>query len=125
MKKHFTNPETGVSYTLHGDYYLPDLVLPDADIRPIGIYGRRHGEYLKEHCRRVYMELLTSGRLHSYLADIDEQAHERLEFLVKQMAEQEGVTEVLKAEDQLLWVQRMNNIRNRAMEVVNSEIIIG
>ena len=123
MEKHITNEETGISYTFHDDYYLPDLVLPDADDRPIGIYGRRHGEYLKQHRRVVYTELLTTGKMHSYLADIDEQARGRLELLVRQMAEQSGVTEALKAENQILWVQKMNNIRNRALEIVNSEII--
>ena len=123
MKKHITDEKTGISYTLQGDYYLPDLALPDSDDRPIGIYGRRHGEYLKQNCRVIYTELLTTGKLHSYLADIDEQAWDRLQLLVKQMAAQDGVTETLKAENQMLWVGKMNNIRNRAMEVVNSEII--
>ena len=123
MEKHITNQETGISYTLHGDYYLPDLALPKTDIRTNGIYGRRHGECLKQNRRVVYTELLTSGKLHSYLADIDEQARERIELLVKQMAEQEDVTEILKAENQMLWVKKMNNIRNRAMEIVNSELI--
>jgi ribonuclease HII len=123
MEKHIKNEKTGISYTLHGNYYLPDLVLPDTDNRLIGIYGKRHSKYLKQNRRVVYTELLTSGKLHSYLADIDEQACERLELLVKQMAEQEGVTERLKAENQLLWIQKMSNIRNRAIEIVNNEII--
>ena len=123
MKKHMTNEETGINNTLHGEYYLPYLALPDMDNRPIGNYGRRHGEYLKQNRCVVCTELLTTGKLHSYLADLDEQARGRLELLVRQMAEQNGVTEALKAENQMLWVQKMNNIRNRAREIVNSEII--
>ena len=124
MGKQFTDEKTGISYTLQGDYYLPDLVLPeDAETRPIGIYGERHSRFLKTHRRVVYTELLTSGRLHSYLADIDEQARERFDLLVCQMAATEGITEQLKAENQLLWVKSMNNIRNHAAEIVDSEII--
>jgi len=123
MEKHITNNETGFSYTLHDDYYLPDLSLPDTDNRSTGIYGRLHGEYLKQNRPLDYTEFLTSGKLHSYLADIDERARERFELLTKQMAEQESVTETLKAQNQILWVKKMNNIHNRAMEIVNSEII--
>ena len=124
MKKQFTDEKTGISYTLHGDYYLPDIVLTnDPETRQIGIYGERHRRFLKAHQRVVYTELLISGKLHTYLADIDEQAQARFELLMKQMAEKESVTEELKAENQMLWVQRMNSIRNRAMEIVNSEII--
>ena len=125
MKKHFTDAKTGIGYTLQeGDYYLPDLALSEEmETRSIGIYGERHRSYLKTHRKVVYTELLTSGRLHSYLADINEQAQERFDLLVKQMAEKEGITEKLKSEHQLLWVKRMNSIRNRAMENVNAEII--
>jgi len=124
MQKQFTDEKTGISYTLQGDYYLPDLTLPEeTETRSIGIYGERHRRYLKTHRKVVYTELLTSGRLHSYLADINEQVQERFDLLVKQMAEQEGVTEKLKAENQMEWVGRMNNIRNQAMEIVNDEII--
>ena len=124
MKKQFADEKTGISYTLQGEYYLPDLALPEeTETRSIGIYGEPHRRYLKAHRKVVYTELLTSGRLQSYLADINEQAHERFDLLVKQMAEKEGLTEKLKAENQLLWVKRMNNIRNRAMENVNNEII--
>jgi len=113
-----------ITYTKHSDYYLPDLVLPeDGETRPVGIYGERHYRYLKEYCKIQYLNLLTSGKLHSYLADINEQARERFEFLVEQMAEVESVTEELKAENQMEWVGKMNNIRNRAMEIVNKEII--
>lgn len=123
MEKHTINEQTGIQYTLVGDYYLPDLAMPNEDVPPIGVYGRRHGDYLKQNRRVFYTELLTSGKLHSYLADIDEQAREQLELIVKQMAEQEGVTEELKAENQMMWVQDMNSIRNRAEEIVLSEII--
>ena len=103
---------------------MPDIILQEeTETRPIGVYGQRHGRFLKTYKKVVYTELLTSCKLHTYLADIDEQAHERFEFLVKQIAEKEGVTEKLKAENQMLWVQRMNNIRNRAMKIVNAEII--
>ena len=113
-----------LTYTKHSDYYLPDLALPeDTEKRSIGIYGQRHRQYLKTHRKVVYTQLLTSGRLYSYLADIDEQARERLNLLVKQMAEQQGVTEQLKAENQMEWVGRMNNIRQGATEIVNTEII--
>ena len=126
MKKQFTEEKTGISYTLQGEYYLPDLALPEEkETRSIGIHGERHRRYLKTHRKVVYTELLTSGRLQSYLADINEQAQERFDLLVKQMAEQEGITEKLKAENQLLWVKRMNSIRNRAMENVNDEIVYG
>ena len=123
MEKHMINEETGIRYTLVGGYYLPDLALPDEDVHPIGVYGRRHGDYLKHNRRAVYTELLTSGKLHSYLADVDEQARAQLELIVSQMAEQEGVNETLKAENQILWVQKMNSIRNRAEEIVNNEVV--
>ena len=123
MEKHITNEETGISYTLDSDYYMPDLALPDSGDCQIGVFGKQHGDYLKKNHRIVYAELLTTGKLHSYLADIDEQARERLELLVKQMTAQEGVTETLKAENQMLWVQKMNNIRNQAMEIVRDELV--
>ena len=109
MEKQFTDEKTGISYTLHGDYYLPNLVLPEeTEARSIGIYGERHKRYLKNNRKIIYSNLLCAGKLHTYLADINEQVQERLEVLMKQMAEKEGVTEKLKAENQMLWVQRMN-----------------
>lgn len=124
MEKHITDEKTGISYTLQGDYYLPDIVLPeDTETRPIGLYGELHRRYLKEFKKVVYVELLYSGRLHSYLADINEQAKERFECLVKQLAEKEGVTEKLKVKNQMEWVGRMNNIRDRAEEIVMNELI--
>ena len=116
--------EMGGTYTQVGDYLLPDLKLPEEEEQqPIGVWGQRHRRYLKEHRRATYAALFTGGKLNSYLADIDRQAEERFLRLVKQMAEAEGITETLKANDPMEWVGRMNNIRNKAMEIVNSELI--
>lgn len=115
--------EMGGTYTQVGDYLLPDLKLPEEEQQPIGVWGQRHRRYLKEHRRATYATLLTSSKLNGYLADIDRQAEELFSRLVKKMAEAEGITEHLKADNQMEWVRRMNNIRNRAMEIVNSELI--
>ena len=115
--------EMGGTYTQVGDYLLPNLELPEEEQQPIGVWGQRHRRYLKEHRRATYATLLTRGKLNGYLADIDRQAEEMFLRLVKQMATSEGITETLKAADPMEWVGRMNNIRNRAMEIVNSEII--
>ena len=115
--------EMGGTYTQVGDYLLPDLKLPEEEQQPIGVWGQRHRRYLKEHRRATYATLLTSGKLNSYLADIDRQAEEMFSRLVKQLSEKEGVTETLKAENQMLWVQKMNNLRNAATEIVSSELI--
>lgn len=123
MKKHILDEKTGISYTLHGDYYLPDLALPAEKEKPIGIWGRKHLHYLKEHKRLVYLNLLTSGRLNEYLASVDKQAEDMFFWLVKEYADRQGVTEQLKAENQLLRVQKMNNIRACMREVVEREII--
>lgn len=123
MEKQIYNEQTGIGYTLQGDYYLPDLTLPEQEDKPIGLWGQRHARHLKQNHKVLYMNLLTSGKLNSYLADIDEQAENMFSRLVKQMAEREGVTEQLKADDQMEWVARMNNIRSRATEIVNNEII--
>ena len=114
--------EMGGTYTQVGDYFLPDLKLPE-EAKPIGVWGQRHKRYLKEHKRATYTTLLTSGNLNSYLADIDEQAEEMFSRLVKQMTEREGVTEQLKADNQMKWVAQMNNIRSKAAEIVNHNII--
>jgi hypothetical protein len=114
--------EMGGTYTQVGDYFLPDLKLPE-EAKPIGVWGQRHKRYLKEHKRATYTTLLTSGNLNSYLADIDEQAEEMFSRLVKQMTEREGVTEQLKADNQIKWVAQMNNIRSKAAEIVNHNII--
>ena len=124
MEKHIYNEQTGISYTLHGDYYLPDLALSDEEKGvEIGVWGQRHFRYIKQHRKVLYLNLLTSGKLNGHLADIDKQAEDMLSRLVKQMAEREGVTEQLKADNQMEWVTRMNNIRSRAIEVVNTDII--
>ena len=115
--------EMGGTYTQVGDYLLPDLKLPQEEQQPIGVWGQRHRRYLKEHHRATYATLLTSGKLNGYLADIDRRAEKMFSRLVKQMAEAEGVTEQLKADNQMEWVGRMNSIRSRAMEIVNSELI--
>lgn len=115
--------EMGGTYVRQADYFIPCLTLPAEKEQPIGLFGRRHKRYLQEHKRATYTTLLTSGKLNSYLAEIDEQAEELFFRLVKQMAEREGVTEQLKAGNQLEWVQKMNSIRNRAVEIVNTELI--
>ncbi len=116
--------EMGGAYVRQGDYNLPCLSLPaEKENKPIGVWGRRHLRYLKQHRKVLYTSLLTSGKLNSYLGDIDEQAEAMFLRLVKQMAECEGVTEQLKEENQMEWVGRMNNIRSRAAEIVNAELI--
>ena len=123
MGKRIYDEKNGLWYELQGDYYLPCLSLPEEEQKLVGIWGQRHLRYIKEHKRTLYANLLTSCQLNSYLADIDEQAEEMFSRLVKQLAEKENVTEKLKAENQMLWVQKMNNIRSRAIEVVNTELI--
>lgn len=116
--------EMGGTYARQGDYLLPCLFLPaEKENKPIGVWGQRHLRYLKQHRKAFYTNLLTSGKLNSYLADIDKQAEDMFLRLVKQMAEREGVSEQLKADHQIEWVGQMNNIRNRAMEIVNHEVI--
>lgn len=115
--------EMGGTYTQVRDYLLPDLKPLEEEQQSIGVWGQHHRRYLKEHWQATYATLLASSKLNSYLADIDRQAEEMFLRLVKQMLETEGVTEKLKADDQMAWVGRMNNIRNRAMEIVNSELI--
>ena len=114
--------ENGIDYILVGDYYIPDLKLPEED-RPIGRFGRLHREYLKQEHPARYSSLILTGKLWTYLADLNEQAEERLDLIIEQMKAAEGVTEELKARNQLEWVGRMNNIRNRAEEIINSELI--
>ena len=115
--------EMGGTYVRQGDYYLPCLSLPEEEQKSVGIWGQRHLRYIKEHKRAFYANLLTSCKLNSYLADIDKQAEKMFSRLVKQLAEKENVTEKLKAKNQILWVQKMNDIRNRATEIINTEII--
>ena len=125
MEKHIYNEHTGISYTLQGDYYLPDLALSDEEEQSIGLWGQRHLRYIKQHRKVLYLNLLTSGKLNGYLADINKQAEDMLSRLVEQMAEREGVTEERKANSQMEWVARRNNIRSRATETVNHDIIYG
>ena len=122
MEKYITDERTGLKYELVGDYYL--IAGDDEpEQEPIGIWGQRHLRYLKEHRRVRYANLLTIGKLNDYLADLNEQTEALFSRLVKQLSEKEGVTEALKAENQMLWVQRMNNIRSATMEIVSSELI--
>ena len=123
MDRRIYNEQTGISYTLQGDYYLPDLTLPEQEDKPIGLWGQRHLRYIKQYHKVRYINLLTSGKLNEHLADLDKQAEDMFFLLVKQMAECEGVTEQLKADNQMEWVVRMNNIRSRATEIVNHYII--
>lgn len=122
MKKNYTDEKTGIDYTLVCDVYLPNLVSTDTNY-PIGIWGQRHREYLKENHKLRYYNLLTSGKLNSYLHDVDVRAKDMYDTLIKQLAENEGITEQQKAENQMFWVQQMNNIANHAREIVNIEII--
>ena len=112
-----------ITYTMQGDYFLPNLTLPEQKTRDIGIWGQRHKRYLLNHHKVRYYNLLTSCKLTDYLAGINEQAENMYQSLIKQLAEKEGVTEQLKAENPMLWVQKMNNIHNRVTEIVNNEII--
>ena len=115
--------EMGGTYIRQGDYLIPCLTLPEEEQRFIGVWGQRHKRYLKEHRRAVYITLLTSGRLNSYLGDIEEQAQERFERIVEQMKQAQGITEQLKAKNQMEWVGRMNNVQACAREIVNKEMI--
>ena len=123
MEKYIFNEQTGIGYTLQGDYYLSDLASPDEKEQHIGIWGQRHLRYLKQHHKVLYYNLLTSGKLNDYLIDIDKQAEDMFSRLVKQMAEREGVSEQLKANSPMEWVRKTNNIRNRATEIVNNDLI--
>lgn len=122
MKKYITDENTGISYTLVGDVYIPNLVSTDTNYK-IGYWGRKHKEYIKQYKPAFYTILLTQCKLNSYLHDVDLRATEMYDTLVKQLVKQEGVTEKLKATDMMLWIQKMNNICNRAMEIVNAELI--
>ena len=123
MDKYIYDDKNGLWYELQGDYYIPCLILPAEKEQPIGLWGQRHLRYLKEYRRATYITLLTSGRLNDYLADIDRQAQKRLFLLTKQIAEQENVNEQLKANNAMLWVQKMNEIQSRVRDMIFSEII--
>ena len=123
MEKFIYDEKNGLWYELQGDYYLPCLKLSEGEQQPVGLWGQRHLRYIKQNRKVLYTNLLTSGKLNGYLSDLDKQAEDMFSRLVKQMAEREGVTEKLKAENQMEWVGRMNNIRSRAKEVINNELI--
>lgn len=123
MEKYKYNESNGLWYELQGNYYLPCLKLPEEEQVHIGIWGQRHLNYLRENKRVLLSGLQLSGKLNSYLADIDSQADKMFERLVKQMAKADGITEQLKSDNQMEWVARMNNIRSRAIEITNSELI--
>lgn len=124
MDKYIYDNSNGLWYELQGDYYIPCLVLPsEKEERHIGIWGHRHLRYIREHKKVFYTDLLISGKLQSYLADVEEQAQELFDRLMKQRAEREGITETLKAENQMLWVGRMNALRSAVTETVNTEVI--
>ena len=125
MEKYIYDNSNGLWYELHGDYYLPCLVIPEEEIHTIGVWGRKHQQYLKEYRPILYSDLVLSGRLYSYLADIDTQARNKLNLIVKQLAEKEDIDECLKAQDQLAWVRAMNNIRNCAEKIVLNELNYG
>ena len=123
MEKVIYDEKNGLWYELQGDYYIPCLKSPEEEQQPIGVWGQRHLRYIKQNSKVLYLNLLTSGKLNGYLADIDKQAEDMLSRLVNQMAECEGVTEQLKADNQMQWVGLMNNIRQTATEIVNAELI--
>ncbi len=122
MKKYITDEKTDINYTLVGEVYIPNLISTDTNYE-IGQWGKRHADYLKEHKKSHYTTLLTTGKLNSYLHDIDVRATEMYDILVKQLADNQGITEQLKTDDMMTWVQSMNNIANQAREIVNNEII--
>lgn len=125
MKKHIYDENNGLWYELIGDYYIPVLTLSSEEQRPIGKWGRMHRDYLREHRPIIFNDLILSGQLWTYLADLNEQAQERLSLIVDQMKEAEDVTEELKASNQMAWVGAMNSIRNRAKEIILREMIHG
>ena len=123
MEKVIYDEKNGLWYELQGDYYIPCLKLPEEEQQPVGIWGQRHLRYIRQHRKVLYINLLTSGKLNGYLVDIDKQAEEMFSRLIKQMAEHEGVAEKLQADNQIKWVVQMNNIRSRAAEIVNNDLI--
>ncbi len=123
MEKVIYDEKNGLWYELQGDYYIPCLKLPEEEQHSIGVWGQRHLQYIKQHRKVLYTNLLTSGKLNGYLVDLDKHAEDMLSRLVKRMAEREGITEQLKANNQMEWVAQMNNIRSRAAEIVDSELI--
>lgn len=123
MDKYIFDESNGLWYERQGDYYISCLVLPTEEEQPIGLWGQRHLRYIKEYHKTRYTSLLANGKLNSYLADIDQQAQEQLDTIIQQMAQIQGISEELKAVDQMAWVRKMNHIRASAMEIVNQEIV--
>lgn len=124
MEKYIYNEQNGLWYELQGDYYIPCLTIPKEEQQPIGMWGRRHLRYIREYRKGLYDSLLLSGKLNGYLAELNEQAANMFFRLVNELAEKEGITETLKAENQMLWVQRMNTVRAAAIELVNNDLIL-
>ena len=123
MEKYIYDESNGLWYERQGDYYIPCLSLPEEEEQPIGLWGQRHLRYIRKYRKAFYTSLQLSGKLNSYLADIDQQAQERLNTIIRQIAQAQSVTEILKADDPMMWVRQMNNIRASATEIVNAEII--
>lgn len=123
MDKYIYDENKGLWYELQGDYYIPCLTIPEEEQRPIGVWGRQHLRYIREYCKGLYNSLLLSGKLNGHLADLNEQAEDMFFRLVEQLAEKDGITETLKAENQMLWVQRMNAVRETATEIINNDLI--
>ena len=123
LNQHSNDEATGMTYSLIGDYYFPDLTANDSEQYGIGRFGHERLDYLKHHRKLIYLNLLTSGNLSKHLHEIEETAHDRMEELVRQIAKREGVNEKLKADDMILWVKEMNNIRNRVTEIIRNELI--
>lgn len=123
MDKYIYDENNGLWYELQGDYYIPCLTIPEEEQQPIGVWGQRHLRYIREYRKVLYNSLIVSGKLNGYLAELNEQAEEMFFRLVEQLAEKDGITETLKAENQMLWVQRMNAVRETAMEIVNNDLI--
>ena len=123
MDKYIYDENNGLWYELQGDYYIPCLTIPEEEQPPIGVWGQRHLRYIREYRKGLYNSLIVSGKLTDYLAELNEQAEDMFFRLVKELAEKDGITEKLKAEDQMLWVQRMNAVRETATEIVNHDLI--
>ena len=123
MDKYIYDENNGLWYELQGDYYIPCLTIPEEEQRPIGIWGRSHLRYIREYRKGLYDSLLLSGKLNGYLAELNEQAEDMFLRLVKELAEKDGITEKLKAENQMLWIQRMNLVRETATEIINHDLI--
>ena len=123
MDKYIYDENNGLWYELQGDYYIPCLTIPEEEQPPIGVWGQQHLRYIREYRKGLYNSLIVSGKLTDYLAELNEQAEDMFFRLVKELAEKDGITEKLKAEDQMLWLQRMNAVRETAMEIVNHDLI--